>query len=311
MKKILEDNGVKTFFIKLLFFAITVAAADIIIGKVLKKTYFRQKSGYDYLTTLSIKQAKDPVMIFGSSRAVNIFNPSVMEKVLNLPCFNAGRVGQSVFYHYAVLKSVLKRYTPEKIILSFDAGNFEKDQEDYDRISSLLPYYDSNPEIEPVINLKGPYEKIKNISSIYPYNSLLLPIVSGNLQKGKNRYDNIKGYIPIKKTIRGPLRTMDFTHKDILDSKKINIYKAFINECIKANIDLYIICPPYLVNAVGNDLSTETAKKIASEYNINFIDYSRDSFYTQQPQLFADFRHLNGKGADLFTEKVAALIGNH
>jgi hypothetical protein len=311
MKKILEDNGVKTFFIKLLFFVVTVAVADTIIGKMLKKTYFHQRHGYDYLTTVSIEKAKDPVMIFGSSRAVNIFNPSVIEKVLNLPCFNAGRVGQSVFYHYAVLRSVLKRYTPEKIILSFDAGNFEKDQEDYDRISSLLPYYDSNPEIEPVINLKGPYEKIKTISSIYPYNSLLLPIVSGNLHRDKNMYDNIKGYIPIKKTIRGPLRTMDFTHKDVLDSKKINIYKAFINECIKANIDLYIICPPYLVNAVGNDLSTETAKKIARQYNVNFIDYSKDSFYTQQPQLFADFRHLNGKGADIFTEKVAVLIGNH
>lgn len=311
MKKIIEGNSVKTFFIKLLFFAVTVAAADIIIGMVLKKTYFHQQHGYDYLTTVSIKKAKDPVMIFGSSRAVNIFNPSVMEKTLNLPCFNAGRVGQSVFYHYAVLKSVLKRYTPEKIILSFDAGNFEKDQEDYDRISSLLPYYDTNPEIEPVIKLKGPYEKIKTISSIYPYNSLLLPIVNGNLHNGKKKDVNTKGYMPIRKTTNGPLLTIDYTKRDVLDPQKINIYKAFINECISANIELYIVCPPYLINAVGNDLSTETAKKIASEYNINFIDYSRDSFYIHQPLLFADFRHLNGKGADIFTEQVAAAIDNN
>jgi hypothetical protein len=311
MKKILEGNGVKTFSVKLLIFAVTVAVADLIIGTVLKKTYFKQRHGYDYLTTHSIKKAKDPVMIFGSSRAVNIFNPAVMEKELSLPCFNAGRVGQSVFYHYAVLKSVLRRYTPEKIILSFDAGSFDKDQEDYDRISSLLPYYECHPEIEPVVNLKGPYEKIKTISTIYPYNSLLLPILSGNLKKGKRDYSNIKGFMPIKKTISGPLRTIDYTKNGALDSKKIDTYKAFITDCAKAGIELHIICPPYLVNAIGNDPSIETAKKIAAEYKIDFIDYSRDSFYRSQPQLFADFRHLNGKGADLFSEQVAEIIGNN
>ena len=310
MKKIIEGNSVKSFFIKLLFFAVTVAAADIIIGMVLKKTYFHQQHGYDYLTTVSIETARDPVMIFGSSRAVNIFNPFVVEKTLNLSCFNAGRVGQSVFYHYAVLKSVLKRYTPEKIILSFDAGNFEKDQEDYDRISSLLPYYKSNPEIEPVIDLKGPYEKIKTISSIYPYNSLLLPIVRGNLKKDDRTDGSMKGYMPIRKTAKGPVRTITNTEKEVLDEKKINIYKAFIYECIKAKIELYIVCPPYLVNPIGNDLSTETGRKIASDYKVNFIDYSRDSFYVHQPQLFADFRHLNEKGAQIFTKEVASIINN-
>ncbi len=311
MKKIIEDNGVKIFLVKLLIFIVTITVADLIIGTVLKKTYFKQQQGYDYMTTFSIKKANDPVMIFGSSRAVNIFNPAVMEKELNLPCFNAGRIGQSIFYHYAVLKSVLKRYKPEKIILSFDAGNFDKDQEDYDRLSSLLPYYESNPEIEPVINLKGPYEKIKAISTIYPYNSLLLPILNGNLNRNKRSYANIKGYMPIKKTTSGPVRTIDYTKEDVLDPEKINTYRAFISECIKAGIELHIVCPPYLVNAIGNDLSIETAKKIAAEYKIDFIDYSRDSFYMRQPQLFADFRHLNGKGADLFSEQVAEIIGNN
>jgi len=177
-------------------------------------------------------------LIFGSSRAVNIFNPAVMEKELNLSCFNAGRIGQSIFYHYAVLKTVLKRYKPQKIILSFDAGNFDKDQEDYDRLSSLLPYYESNPEIELVINLKGPYEKIKMISSIYPFNSLLLPILNGNIKKDNSYYSNIKGFMANKKTTGSPARTIDYTKKEELDSKKIEIYKAFISECNNAGIEL-------------------------------------------------------------------------
>jgi hypothetical protein len=309
MKKEFSGNGVKSFFIKLSIFVVTVAAADVIIGGVLKKAYFNQHQGYDFLTTNAIKNTTAPVLIFGSSRAVNIFNPALIEEELKLPCYNAGRVGQSVFYHYGVLKSVLKRYTPKKIILSFDAGNFEKDQEDYDRISTLLPYYKTVPEIESIVGLRGPFEELKTISYIYPYNSMLLPIVSGNMKK-KNKYHNIKGYIPINKTISGPLPAIDFTKAKNLDAKKINIFRAFIIECNRANIELHVVCPPYLLEGFANDLSIQTAKKIASDYNVNFIDFSNDSFFTQQPFLFADFRHLNEKGSEIFTRQITKII-NH
>jgi len=310
MKQHQNRNEIKSFFIKLSIFIVTVAAADIFIGGILKKAYFNQHQGYDFLTTNSIKNTTAPILVFGSSRAVNIFNPALIEEELKLPCYNVGRVGQSVFYHYGVLKSILKRYKPEKIILSFDAGNFEKDQEDYDRISSLLPYYKTIPEIEPIVDLRGPYEELKTISNIYPYNSLLLPIVSGNMQK-KNKYQNIKGYIPIKKTIKGALPAIDFTKRKTLDAKKINIFKAFISECNLANIELHIICPPYLITGFANDLSIQTAKKIASDHNVDFIDYSNDSFFTQQPFLFADFRHLNEKGSEIFTKQVTKIISHN
>lgn len=308
MKKLLQSNSKKSFAFKLLIFVITVIVADNVLGRLLKHSYFRQKQGYDYLTTLSIKKTTDPVLIFGSSRAVNIINPLVLEEKLKLPGFNAGRVGQSIFYHYGVLKSVLRRYKPELVILSFDAGNFEKDQEDYDRIASLLPYYEFEPQIEPIIELKGPFEKLKTVSKIYPYNSMVLPILSSNLKANNSKYDNIKGYIPLKRNAKGPLHTMDFTRTAGIDQNKVKIYKLFIKECIDAGIKLHIVCPPYLINAIGTDASIETAKNIAKEFGINFLDHSRDIFYSQQPDLFADFRHLNEKGSKKFTEQITNII---
>jgi len=300
MIKSVYSNTLKSFFLKLFIFIIIVFVADRLLGAVLKKYYFKQEAGYDYLTTYAIEKTSAELVIFGSSRAANIFNTGMFETQTGLSCFNAGRYGEPVFYHYAVLKTVLKRYKPTMILLSFDAGNFSNNQESYDRMASLLPYYNDHPEIRAIVALKGRFEKTKLLSSIYPYNSLLLPIVSGNTASSKKRYPHLNGYIANKKIFTGELQTIDYSKETALDNNKINVYKAFIQDCEKAKIPLYIICPPYLVNSIGTDASITEAKKIAKESKINFLDYSRDTFFSNRPQLFEDFRHLNENGVEYF-----------
>ena len=300
MIKSIYTNTLKSFFLKLFIFITIVFIADKLLGTILRKFYLKQQAGYDYLTTYAIDKTTADLLIFGSSRAVNIFNTELFEKQMGLSCFNAGRYGEPIFYHYAVLTSILKRYKPKMILLSFDAGNFSKNQEAYDRMAALLPYYSDHPEIRDIVALKGTFEKTKLISSIYPYNSLLLSIISGNKENSKIKYANLNGYIPIKKTFTGELDTIDYTKETALDSKKISTYKAFIQDCKNANIPLYIICPPYLLNSIGTDASIIEAKKIAAESHIDFFDYSRDEYLTSKPQLFADFRHLNESGVEIF-----------
>lgn len=292
----------KNFVLKLLAFFAVVFLVDAGIGYFLKKYYYKQQSGYDYLTTNAIENAKADIMVFGSSRAVNIFNPEIIESKTGLSCFNVGRVGEPVFYHEAVLKSVLKRFSPKLIILSIDAGNFSNGLDAYDRLTALLPYYNAHPEIRPIVQLKGPFEQIKMISHIYPYNSLLIPIITGNTAYSKRKYPHIKGFIPLTRTFSGPLRTFDYAAEKELDTVKINAYKSFIEDCIQAKIPLHIVVPPYLIHAIGVDSSITEAKKIAESYKINFLDYSRDSFFVNKPDLFADYRHLNVEGVKVFSD---------
>ena len=225
-----------------------------------------------------------------------------------MTCYNTGRYGYPIFYHFALLKAVTKRNTPQIAILSFDAGNFSVNQEAYDRLSSLLPYYKDHPEIQSVVDLKGPYEKVKMFSSIYPYNSLLLPIISGNTEASKKKYATINGYIPLNETIHGPLWKFDYTKEKILDSVKIQMYKDFIQLCIDAKIKLYIVCTPYMIEAKGIDKSIILGKSIAQQFTIPFLDYSRDTFYTSQPSLFADYRHLNRNGVKFFSNTIVDII---
>ena len=300
MIKFINTNTLKSFFLKLFVFIIVVFILDRLSGATLKNYYFKQQAGDDYLTTYAIDKTTADLLIFGSSRAANNFNPGIFETQIGVSCFNAGRYGAPVFYHYAVLQCVLKRYKPKTILLSFDAGSFNKNQESYDRMAPLLPYYNDHPEIRNIVDLKSPFEKLKLLSSTYPYNSLLLPIISGNTAYGKGKPTYLNGYIPIVDTFTGEMETIDYTKKIALDSKKIAVYKAFIQDCKKVKIPLYIVCPPYLINSIGTDASIIEAKKIAAESNTDFFDYSRDQYFTSNPQLFADFRHLNESGVEVF-----------
>lgn len=298
------NHSFKFFLLKLAACFALLFILDRGIGKLLKNFYFKQQSGYDFLTTYSIEKTTADILIFGSSRAVNIFNTTIFSERMGLSCFNVGRYGEPIFYHYAVLQAVLKRYTPKIILLSFDAGNFSKNPEAYDRITVLLPYYKNHPEIHSIVTLKGPFEKLKLFSNIYPYNSLVLPIISGNADFSKKKYITTNGFIPIEKTFEGPLQTFDYSKEKDLDSIKINVYKSFIKQCISQQVQLYIVCPPYMINPIGIDHSIAEAKEIAQQYNIKFLDYSRDTFFTNKPNLFADFRHLNVAGVELFSNSV-------
>ncbi len=310
MIKSIYSNTLKSFFFKLLIFLVFVFITDRLLGAMLKKYYFKQEAGYDYLTTYAIEKTSADLLIFGSSRAANIFNTGMFETQLSLSCFNVGRYGEPVFYHYAVLKTTLKRYKPKIILLSFDAGNFSTYQVSYDRMAVLLPYYKDHPEIRDIVALKGPFEKAKLLSNIYPYNSLLLPIISGNIAYSKRKFPHLNGYITLEETFTGELQTIDYTKETALDSKKIAMYKAFIQDCKEAKIPLYIICPPYLINSIGTDASIIEAKKIAAENYIDFFDYSSDSFFTTKPTLFADYRHLNKEGVTLFCNRIIKKIKN-
>lgn len=311
MKKLLQANNYRGFVTRLLVFVLIIVVLDFSIGKLLEKAYFSQQQGEDALTTYALKNVRSQVLVFGSSRAVNIFDPEVIEQETGLSCFNAGRIGQSVFYHYAVLKAALTRYTPEAVVLSVDAWDFAKDEGDYDRISSLLPYYNSCPEVRDIVHLRSPLEKLKLLSHTYPYNSLLLPIIKGNVKRALSKNDKANGYISLNTVFPGPVQTIDFnaTAKE-LDSVKVNAYIAFIEACRQKDIKLYVVCPPYLVKPVGKNLSLQVAEKIAVKMGVPYFDFAHDKNFTSRRYLFADFRHLNRKGSQEFSRFISGKIGN-
>jgi predicted peroxiredoxin len=302
IKKILQKPFFN-FLFKLLIFILIVFILDLSIGSMLRYFYFKQHNGFLYRTTYTIEETTAELLIFGASKANHQYSPEIFEKRLNLSYYNAGRDGSSIFYHYAVLKSVLKRYTPKMIILDI-SRDFEKNQGSYDRISMLLPYYKSHPEMRSIIEMKSPYEKFKLISRIYPYNSLLFSITAGNSEFNKERYAVIKGYVPLLRVWEGKLQTLYEPTNYKLDSVKISIYESFITDCIKAGVKLYVVSSPDFFKLNYNEKSNIVGEQIANKYNLKFLNYSNDSLFLNNAKYFADLSHLNDNGAKVFSNLI-------
>jgi len=240
---------------------------DLGIGEILKLFYFRQTSGTDYRTRYSIENTRDDLLIFGASTAVHGYIPTTFETRLNLSAYNVGRDAMSILYDYAVLKAVLKRYVPKMIILAFDKEEFSINQESYDVLSALLPFYKIHPGIDSIINMKGRYEKYKTLSSIYPYNS----ISAGNQAVNKKKKEDIKGFIPVNKTW---IDAIKFDSSS--DYNKVRLFESFIVNCISSNIELYIIVSPSFAKTTYTSKSLALGRAIAEKYKISFLDYSQD-----------------------------------
>jgi hypothetical protein len=297
----IQKNPYQYFLLKLVVLLAIVFALDYSIGNALRYFYFKQESGLQYRTTYSIEKTTADLLIFGSSRANHHYNPSVFESRLNQSYYNVGRDGNSIFYHSAVLKAVLKRYSPKIVILDFVHGEFQKNQNSYDRLSSLLPYYSNHPEMRSIINLKSDYEKIKLFSNIYPYNSSIFTITVGNAEFNKKRNGDIKGYVPLTKIWNGSIKIDNSSTSYEIDTMKVNAYKTFIQDCINSKVKIYIACSPYYIKSNHSDYSVIIGKEIAKRNNIEFFDYSKDSVFINNSKLFSDNSHLNDSGAIVYS----------
>jgi hypothetical protein len=301
----INENGYKKLAMKVFVFVIIIASFDFTIGRVLNYFYFTQGSGTQYRTTYSLEKSTAEILVFGSSRANHHYVSEIFEKRSNLTCYNAGRDGNSIFYHYAILKGVLKRYSPKIVILDFSTHEFVKNQDSYDRISSLLPYYRKHPEIRSIVELRGPFEKFKMISNIYPFNSSILSIaIHNNAEYNNTQSEDIKGYMPLTKIWNEPIKTDSNFVQYELDSVKVKAYDSFINGCINSRVKLYIVCSPSFIKYTYKEYSVTIGQEIAERNNIKFYDFSNDSNFINNSSLFQDVGHLNNEGATLFSNRL-------
>ena len=297
---VMKKNAYIHFSIKLILFLFIVFILDFTIGGVLRHYYFTQVSGRQYRATYAIDKTTDEVVVFGSSRAYHHYVPSIIEDSLHKTCYNTGSPGQFLLYNYATLLAILKRYSPKLIILDVSANDFSMNQESYDRLSFLLPYYKDHAEIRPIVDLKSSLEKYKLLSSIYAFNSSFLMIAGGNSSYFKKKSVDLKGYKPLDNIWTQSLETRDFGPYQ-LDSVKVATFKSFIKDCQHAGTQLFVVCSPSYIKYLQRDNSISLIEQIAKEYNTPFMDFTNDSTFINHKYLFDDPGHLNAKGAQLFT----------
>jgi hypothetical protein len=298
---------INRFFLKLLLIEIIIFACDRGIGTFLKIFYFHQESGTGFRTTFSIDSTSADILVFGSSRANHSYVPEIFEKKLSATFYNTGKDGNFVLYNYAIFKVITKRYYPDLVIIDISPEELAYNSVEYERLSSLLPYYKAHPEIRQIVDLRGPFEKTKHISSIYPYNSLIMLIAMGNLQYNKLRKPDNKGYVPLYKTMINEKHDTLKIIAGTLDENKIVAIKDIISTCKQNNIDLvFVYSPTWNISQISfyNDKLSE----LFSSEGIRFLDLSNPPAFMNKSNLFADINHLNDDGAKVFSNMVTDSI---
>ena len=297
----------RSFIFKIFVFWVILFILDFGIGSLLEYYYFKQKSGHLARANYSIDQTTADLLIFGASTANHQYIPEIFEKRLHLTAYNVGRDGTSIIYHYALLKAILKRYTPKIIILDIRRELAAK-SDGYDRLSMLFPYYKKHPEFNEMIKLKGQYENIKMVSKIYPFNSLIFAIFAGNTGQIDSGDSDVKGYIPLTRVWNEEIDTLRTPILYNLDPNKIRMFESFIKACIAAKIKLYIVISPNFFIMDYTDIADKKAREIAGTYNVTFLNYSQDSLFLTNAKYFADIHHLNQSGSTLLSNRLVNKI---
>ena len=292
---------------KILIIAVFIFALDFSIGLVLRHFYFAQKMGTAHHITQCIEKTKADILIFGTSRAQHSYNPEIFEKSLGKSCYNVGQAGLNIFFTLAIQRCVLKRYTPEIMILEvFPIDLLAESKEEYNRLSYLLPYYSKHDELRDIINLRSPYEKFKMLSGIYPYNSLLLPLIYNNVFEMNYKYQ--KGYIPLEQTMNAAQKEK-MNYKEIkIDQNQLSAFESFITNARNAGCQLYVaISPLYTEANAAYATGLQTTLAVLAKHKIKLWDYSADPRFNDV-QFFKDPIHINDKGAQTYSAIVADRI---
>jgi hypothetical protein len=311
----IKTSEFKYFFIKLIVFILFVAVFDFIIGRSLQYLYFHQKESTRGLITYTLDRTSDDLLIFGTSRSNHHYRPDIIEKGLNQSSFIVGRDNVNILYNYAVLVATLKRYSPKTVILDVMCDELKYFPNSYDKLSVLLPYYETHPEIRHIIAMKGPFEKVKLLSSIYPFNSLILTLIKNNLVAQNDMvekdpdYRSSRGYSPLLRVWNKPsIFINNDAQKYELDSVKTDFLRSFIEQCQASGIKLYLITSPYYDRHSSPTYSLRIVREMADKYKVAFFDFSRDTNFVNRPSLFSDPDHLNDQGAALFSHMIVDSI---
>ena len=281
---------------------------DFSIGRALEFFYFKQKKGKLYNVTVALEKQTCDVLIFGSSRAMHHYNPEIISDSLKLTCYNVGYDGQSILYCKGALDIVLERYTPKIIIWDINHYDFMNErQTSYDLLSVLNPYVKRHPALWQTLSLKSKTEKIKHLSSIYPYNSMLVRIVSGNMS-GKTKDDTNNGFTPQDGIWKENMDSIYFSVSS-LDKNKMTAFEDIYSICSKKHIRLYVVISPIFQHIidVSSNSSLSYLVQTCDSFNIPLLNFINDKNYLDR-ELFLNVDHLNTEGADVFSKDVSHRI---
>lgn len=242
------------------------------------------------------------VLVIGNSRAWCMYSPVILDTVLNTNTYNIGFDG-SCFDRQVARYDIYRHYQktkPKCIIQNVEYFTLDR-TEGYER-EQFMPYM-----------MYHYFRKRIQDAADFSFGELYIPMYRyyvNNFYEDYNKFDYVvnKGYYA--REIGWDGSKLDDTEPYIqkVDSNSLSLFIDYIERTKQEGIALVlVIAPSYkeVSNVVLNmDKIHQLYYDISKKYYIPLLDYS-DSYISQDTIYFYNASHLNKKGAELFSVRLA------
>ena len=290
-----------------LLIVVLFIAADQSIGLYLEHVFSKQKKGEYHAMNYAMNQVDEELLIFGSSRAVRHYDPSVIEDSLKLSAFNVGKLGNTLLYSDAVFAQVLTYHKPKVVILDVSPIEFAKSERERGQKSMVnaLLKFDYLPAIESRIQELSPKELLlSKLFRTYKFNSALYTLLIND--NGKSNLEMSKGFaarkgIKVKEHLVVE-NNVDYEEDPIL----VNTFYNFLKRAKTHGVEVHVVISPTTLKQVNT--SVAKIKAITDQFGFNFEDVSlRPEF--RAVSFYYDQTHLNESGARKFSQMIGKTLG--
>ncbi len=278
------------------------------------------KGGYTKRQTYISNDLDSEILIFGSSRALQHYDPNIFEDSLGMTAYNCGFEGNGIISAYGYIKMIEKRYYP-KIIIYEIMPRLDLLSRDNHTFLGILKYFYDKDGIDSIFWSIDKTERYKMISSMYRYNSMLPLIIMDNFHpfhnydKGYRPLCDNKGIVPIKMNIpkknrkkNNPSNVRRTNYKQRIpryDNLKLYYLERLIKDC-KGKTTLVFIVSPWYKNKAEDIL--KPIQVLCEKYDVPLISHFTDSTFNDKKDYFYDASHLNRRGAMEYSKTIASEI---
>lgn len=301
------------FILSVIILIACCAVADCLIGVILDKMIDKvPNDGNEIgLAHYAITSVNDPVLIIGSSRARDHYDPDILSDSLSLKAYNLGRAGHYVSYSSCLVNMILDRYTPDIVLWEVGMESLFSNI-DEDRINSLKPYYWESSVVQEVIDEKnGKTAKRKLLSNSYRYNGMAIDVLYRFFKGGLNTDPN-KGMTPIKHTGYNvdPKLLIDTNYSGPIDQARVTRFHNALQRLVNAGVIVLVFDSPHyaLPNPDRNLASESIIREECERLSIPIFDNRYLDFFLQHPEMFRDNSHLFEDGAEIYSQLAAHQI---
>ena len=262
-------------------------------------------------------EIKSNLIINGSSIAEIQISPCILDSVLKVDSYNFGMSGFSFYMQKARYDIFLEHNAAPEIIIQIVGDATLHKEDGMFQIDQFLPYLDDSIILKtthdykdlnyldyhlPFIRYFGKTNTIfKGLASFFNI-ELIKSIKYKGYASNDLKWDN--NFEKFKK-INQEGKKMEIT------GTYLTLFKKFVQEESQKGRCVIIVFPPtyYLLKnyILNRDELIATYKSIANENNLLFLDYSQSEFSINR-DYFYNATHLNRKGSELFSRKLASDI---